>query len=145
MNDGFPGDLAIKSPQCRRRRRLRFDPWVGKIPWRRKWLPTPVSLPGESDGQRSLATTVHGVTNSRTWLKQLSMQMWMTQTLWGKEDKPVVFLKTKQEGIHWNHRRVRTRAPSVFLISTLTNHHKNSWHLYHASHIQLLLQKLYIY
>ena len=32
-----------------------FDPWVGKIPWRRKWPPTPVFLPGESHGQRSLA------------------------------------------------------------------------------------------
>ena len=31
-----------------------FDPWVGKIPWRREWLPTPVFLPGESHGQRSL-------------------------------------------------------------------------------------------
>ena len=30
-------------------------PWVRKIPWRRKWLPTPVILPGESHGQRSLA------------------------------------------------------------------------------------------
>ena len=32
----------------------RFDPWVGKIPWRREWLPTPVLLPGEFHGQRSL-------------------------------------------------------------------------------------------
>ena len=32
-----------------------FDPWVGKIPWRRKWQPTPVFLPGEFHGQRSLA------------------------------------------------------------------------------------------
>ena len=32
-----------------------FNPWVGKIPWRRKWLPTPVFLPGESHGQRRLA------------------------------------------------------------------------------------------
>ena len=31
-----------------------FVPWVGKIPWRRKWLTTPVFLPGESHGQRSL-------------------------------------------------------------------------------------------
>ena len=38
--------------QCRR---LRFDPWIRKIPWRRKWQPTPVFLPGESHGQRSLA------------------------------------------------------------------------------------------
>ena len=32
-----------------------FDPWVGKIPWRRKWQLTPVYLPGKSHGQRSLA------------------------------------------------------------------------------------------
>ena len=31
-----------------------FGPWVGKIPRRREWLPTPVFLPGESHGQRSL-------------------------------------------------------------------------------------------
>ena len=35
-------------------RETQFDPWVGKIPWRRKWQPTPVFLPGESHGQRSL-------------------------------------------------------------------------------------------
>ena len=40
--------------QCRRRRRLGFSPWVGKILWRRKWKPTPVLLPGESHGGRSL-------------------------------------------------------------------------------------------
>ena len=31
-----------------------FDPWVGKIHWRREWQPTPVFLPGEFYGQRSL-------------------------------------------------------------------------------------------
>ena len=36
-------------------KRRRFDPWVGKIPWRRAWQPTPVFLPGASHGQRSLA------------------------------------------------------------------------------------------
>ena len=36
-------------------RRLRFDPWVGKITWRRAWQHIPVFLPGESYGQRSLA------------------------------------------------------------------------------------------
>jgi len=40
--------------QCRGHRRRRFDPWIGKIPWRRKWQPTPMFLPGESHGQRSL-------------------------------------------------------------------------------------------
>ena len=36
-------------------RRPKFDPWVGKIPWRRKWQPTLAFLPGASHGQRSLA------------------------------------------------------------------------------------------
>ena len=40
--------------QYRRCKRCRFDPWVGKIPWRRAWQPTPVFLPGESHGQRNL-------------------------------------------------------------------------------------------
>ena len=34
--------------QCRRHKRWRFNPWVGKIPWRRAWQPTPVFWPGES-------------------------------------------------------------------------------------------------
>ena len=41
--------------QCRRSKRLGFDPWVRKIPWRRAWQPTPVFSPEESHGQRSLA------------------------------------------------------------------------------------------
>ena len=55
--------------QCRRHRRHGFDPWVGKIPWRRKWQPTPVFLPGKAYGQRSLAhCVVHGVAKSQTRL-----------------------------------------------------------------------------
>ena len=41
--------------QCRKCKRCRLDPWVLKIPWRRAWQPTPVLLPGESHGWRSLA------------------------------------------------------------------------------------------
>ena len=40
--------------------------------WRRKWQPTPVFMPGESQGQRSLWAAVCGVTKSQTWLKWLS-------------------------------------------------------------------------
>ena len=42
-----------KEPACRGRR-CGFDPWVRKIPWRRKWQPTPVFLPRKSPEQRSL-------------------------------------------------------------------------------------------
>ena len=54
---GFSGCARGKelTCQCRRRQRRRFDSWVGKIPWRRKWHPTPAFLPGKSHGQRSLA------------------------------------------------------------------------------------------
>ena len=53
LADSFPGGsdgkhlLAMQRPG--------FDPWVGKIPWRRKWQPTLVFLPGKSHGQKNLA------------------------------------------------------------------------------------------
>ena len=52
----FPGGLSGKESicQCRKHKRCGFDPWVRKISYRRKWQPTPVFLPGESHGQRSL-------------------------------------------------------------------------------------------
>ena len=37
-----------------KRERPRFDPWVRKIPWRKKWQPSPVLLPGKFHGWRSL-------------------------------------------------------------------------------------------
>ena len=47
---GFPGDTSVKETTCQwgRHKRHGFDPWAGKIPWRRAWQPTPVFLPGES-------------------------------------------------------------------------------------------------
>ena len=42
-----------------------FDPWAGKIPWRRTQQPTPVFLPGKSHGQRSLMATVREVARVR--------------------------------------------------------------------------------
>ena len=52
----IPRELSSKESACQRRicRRHKFDSWVGKIPWRRKWQPTPVFLPWESQGQKSL-------------------------------------------------------------------------------------------
>ena len=52
----FPGDTSGKESACqyRRSKRCGFHPWVGKIPWSRKWHPTPVFLPGEFHVQRIL-------------------------------------------------------------------------------------------
>ena len=53
----FQGGSVVKESacQCRRCERPGFDPWVLKIPWRRKWQLTPVFLPGKFHGQKSLA------------------------------------------------------------------------------------------
>ena len=50
---GFPGGSMVK--KLPGKQEMWFDPWVGKISWRRKWQPTPVFLPGKSQVQRSLA------------------------------------------------------------------------------------------
>ena len=46
---------SVSLCQCRQCRRLGFDPSVWNMPWRRKWQPTAVVLPGKFHGQRSLA------------------------------------------------------------------------------------------
>ena len=76
--------LVIEEPacQCRRHKRLSFDPWVGKIPRRRARQPIPV-LPGESHGRGAWWATDHRVAKSQTRLKWLSrhthdmLQGWM--------------------------------------------------------------------
>ena len=99
---GFPGGASGKEPtcQCRRHRRQGFDPWVRKIPWRRAWQPTPAFLPGESHGQRSLASYSHKELGlHRTSLITCSLlqevvlglvhdhgSSWNTHTQWEKEN-----------------------------------------------------------
>ena len=50
---GLPRWCSGKESTCQCRRH-RFNPWIRKIPWRRKWQPTPVLLPGKSHGQKHL-------------------------------------------------------------------------------------------
>ena len=64
--------------QCRR---CGFDPWVGKIAWRRKWELTPVFLPAKSHGQRSLVVRVQRVTKSWTRLSTHTRHRQMS--FWG--------------------------------------------------------------
>ena len=86
---GFPGGTSGKEPtcQCRRQKRHRFNPWVRKIRWRRAWQPTPVFLPGESHGQRSLVgyspwgpkeldtTEVTEHAHTRTWYEPTALTL----------------------------------------------------------------------
>ena len=68
---GFSGGSSGEelACQCKRHKRCEFDLWVGKIPRRRAWLPTPVFLSAESQGQRSLAGLQSIGSQSRTRLK----------------------------------------------------------------------------
>ena len=51
---GFPGGPMIKNPPSNAEDRCGLDPWDRKIPWKRKWQPTPVFLPGKFHLQRSM-------------------------------------------------------------------------------------------
>ena len=75
MFRGPPWWLSGKESICQCRR-YRFHPWVGKIPWRRAWQPTPVFLPGEPYGQRSLV-------NYNLWgFKESVGHDWATELNW---------------------------------------------------------------
>ena len=74
---GFPGGASGKEPacQCGRGKRLRFNPWAGKVPWRRKWQPPPVN------GQRSLVGCSPRGTRSQTqWKDRAQAGSWASLT-----------------------------------------------------------------
>ena len=73
----FQVALGVKNLSANAGDKIRcgFNPWVGKIPWRRKWQPTPVFLPGESHGQRSL--TGYNPWGHKNWTQ---LKRPMTQT-----------------------------------------------------------------
>ena len=89
---GFPRGTSGKETtcQCRRCKTRGSDPWVGKTPWGRAWQPTPVFLPGESQGQRSLAgyspwghresdtteATLHAHTTVKWWQNSVYFEHW---------------------------------------------------------------------
>ena len=69
---GFSGDASGKEPACQRRRRKRlgFDPGVGKVPLKRKWQPTLVFLLENSTDRGAWWTMVHGAAKSGTRLSE---------------------------------------------------------------------------
>ena len=79
---GFPPGSAVKKKIPLQCRRCEFNPWVRKIPWRRKWQPTSELLPGKSHGQRRLAGySPWGSQNSQP---QLSDYTTTTNRYWGR-------------------------------------------------------------
>ena len=74
---GFPGGSAGRiCLQSRKCRKLEFDPSVRKIPWRRKWQPTPVACLENPMDRGAWRATVHRQDHKQTWLKRLSTHTW---------------------------------------------------------------------
>ena len=86
IRQGSPRWPSDKESICQCRR-WRFDPWVGNIPWRRKWLLTPVFLPGESHGQRSLVSYSPWGLKKLDMTELLSMHEVSRQSLGKKKQK----------------------------------------------------------
>ena len=91
---GFPGGSEVNV--CLQCGRPGFDPWIGKIPWRRKWQRTPVFLPGESHGQRSLVgySPTRSQRVGHDWVTPLSLSLFFrkkelyhegNEELWNQE------------------------------------------------------------
>ena len=70
------------SCRCRRHRGCGFDPWVGKIPWRRKWLPTTVCLLGKFHGQRSPVGYSPGGPKQSDTILTLAVKALHCQAVW---------------------------------------------------------------
>ena len=72
---GFPGGSDGKESACQCRR-LGCDPWVGKIPWRKKWSPTPqYSCLENSKGGGAWRAIVHGVAKESHMTERLTLTL----------------------------------------------------------------------
>ena len=76
--------------------RPRFDPWVGKVPWRRKCQPTPVFLPGKSHGQRSLVD--YSPWGCRRVRHDLATKQQHASSLLQRHRDKISFVHLKQDG-----------------------------------------------
>ena len=105
LDQGFPDGASGKEPtcQCRRHKRFRFDPWIQKIPWRRKWQPTPLFLPGECQVLRSLVGYIQSTRSQSVghkWSDLACLHAHLT-AIWSRQLLP----KTHRIRFSWlNHR-----------------------------------------
>ena len=110
----YPGGTSGKQSACQSRRHKRhgFNPWVGKMPWRRKWQPAPVFLPGESHGHR-----------------RPGFPSWVGKIPWRRKWQPIpVLLPGKSHGQSMGCQRVRHNwahtqcTLKIFSYKGLKNH-----------------------
>ena len=140
----FPGGVSDKelACQCRRHKRCGLDPWVRKIPWRRKWQPAPVFLPGKSHGQRSLAGYSPRGRKSRTRLREwahtvtiiasITLSPWMMCWALGR------WAQANQQTLQWCKRTPSRFWPgptlqALLALQAVTIPFQTSAHLKHRS------------
>ena len=109
--------------QCRR---CGFDPWVRKIPWRRKWQPTPVFFPGKSQEYRSLAGYISWVTKS-----QMPLRNWTTiiKSILSAEVRVCCNVSKKHLRL-WNHIEMIVNLCSSLTSIFSTGKISKCWHLH---------------
>ena len=90
----LPGVWVVKkyACYCSRHRRFGLDPWVRKIPWRRKWQPTPVFLPGNPIDRGAWLAPVIGVAKSQTGLSDWTQHSKKGLNAWGNKRKYLLFM-----------------------------------------------------
>ena len=140
-NRGFPGGSDDKESTCQRRRH-RFNPWFGKIPWRRKWQPTQVFLPGEFHGQRSLMGLLQSL-GLQSWIRKC-LYDWHFHFLWSSS-APYVWTYL----IYFTGKKHKYWKPGTFRLphsfetrifywayehNANNNNNNNSWCLYSVSY-----------
>ena len=136
-DQGLPWWLSGKEPSCQCRR-CGFDPWVRKIPWRRKWQPTAVFFPGKSHGQRSLAGYSpwgHKELDTTWWINN----NWRPSTSQLLRDHGEGQLEGEQsvraqvpQWENWVKESVPTKATSRCVLTFLTCPHDDVWCLVEA-------------
>ena len=80
-HQGLPQGLSSKESTCNAGE-VGLIPGSGRFPWRRKWLPTPVLLPGKSHGQRTLVGYSHGPAKSPTRLSNWACIFWKVKKVY---------------------------------------------------------------
>ena len=95
---GFPRCQSGKEPtyKCRRQKRSGFGSWVRKIPWSRKWQPSPVFLSGKSNGQRNLVGySPSGHRFGHDWSNTHTQKPSCTKLTWVAHLKLLAIVKAK--------------------------------------------------
>ena len=117
---GFAGGTSGKEStyQCRKHKSHGLNPWVEKMPWSRKWRPTPVFLPGEFHGERSLVT-VQGAIRSHMLLSNWALVDFSMLIAHPQQSQPKMFPDIFQYPLGEraeNHSQLRITEPQKQIL-----------------------------